>query len=263
MDLGLSDKTVLVLASSRGLGFATAKAFAREGARVMLTSRSEQALARAVAEIVQETGNHDVAYTPADVSRADDIERLFASVEARFGGVDVLINNAGGPPLGTFDSVQEEQWETAHQLTLMSVVRTVRRALPYMRKNQWGRIINFTSSSIRQPLENLILSNTYRAAILGLSKSLAIELAPDNILVNTLAPGRIATERVMELDATKAQQQGVSVAEIARQSQSLIPLGRYGQPDEFAAVAVFLGSAVNSYLTGQAILVDGAMVKAL
>ncbi|MCL6516541.1 SDR family oxidoreductase [Alicyclobacillus sp.] len=263
MDFGVQGKTVLVLASSKGLGFATAKAFAAEGANVMLTSRSEAALREAQARIQQETGNGSVRFCAADVSRAEDIERLFSETEAAFGGVDVLVNNAGGPPPGNFDTVTEEQWVAAHELTLLSVVRATRRALPHMRKNQWGRIVNFTSSSIRQPIDNLILSNTYRAGILGLSKSLAIELAPDNILVNVIGPGRIATDRVAQLDANRARQLGTSVEEVARQSMAQIPLGRYGTPEEFAALALFLGSAANGYITGQAILVDGGMVKSL
>jgi 3-oxoacyl-[acyl-carrier protein] reductase len=263
MDFGVKGKSVLVLASSKGLGYATAKAFAAEGARVMLTSRSEEALRKAQEEIRSATGNPDVAYCVADVAQAEDIERLFAETESIFGGVDVLINNAGGPPPGNFDTIREDQWILAHELTLMSVVRATRRALPHMRRNQWGRIVNFTSSSIRQPIENLILSNTYRAGILGLSKSLAIELAPDNILVNVVGPGRIATDRVAQLDANRARQLGVSIEEVERQSKAQIPLGRYGTPDEFAALALFLGSAANGYITGQAILVDGGMVRNL
>ncbi|MCL6446516.1 MAG: SDR family oxidoreductase [Alicyclobacillus sp.] len=263
MDTGLQGKVVLVNAASRGLGFATAKAFAAEGAHVMLVSRNADALDKAAAAIRQETGNANVAWHAANVAKADDIEELFSATEGRFGGVDVLINNAGGPPSGNFDEIPEAAWYEAFELSLMSVVRCTRRALPHMRSRQWGRIINVASSSIRQPLDDLILSNTYRAAVAGLAKSLAIELGPDNILVNTLGPGRIATERVASIDVTRAQKLGISVEEVRQQRLSQIPLGRYGAPDEFAAIAVFLGSAANGYITGQSILVDGGMVKAL
>jgi 3-oxoacyl-[acyl-carrier protein] reductase len=263
MDYGLQGKTVLVTASSKGLGFATAKLFAAEGANVMISSRSESSLRTAVDEIRHETGNQNVAFCAANLAEHGAIEHLFTETEHVFAGVDILINNAGGPPQGNFDVITDDQWAGAFELTLMSMVRATRRALPHMRRNHWGRILNFTSSSIKQPLDDLILSNTYRAGIVGLSKSLAIELAPDNILVNTLGPGRIATDRITEIDAARSQRMGVSLEEVEQASRALIPLGRYGTPEEFAAMAVFLGSAVNGYVTGQAILVDGGMVKSL
>lgn len=263
MDFGVHGKTVLVTAASKGLGYATAKGFAAEGARVMLSSRNEASLADAVAQITAETGNLEVAYVAADVANPEALERLFAAVEERFGGVDVLVNNAGGPPAGNFDTVAEEQWALAFELSLMSVVRATKRVLPHMRKQQWGRILNFTSSSIKQPLDNLILSNTFRTAVAGLAKSLAIELASDNILVNTLGPGRIATDRVATLDTLRAQTLGTSVEEVRHATEAMIPLGRYGTPDEFAALAVFLGSSANGYITGQSILVDGGLVRSL
>ncbi len=263
MEYGLTGKTVLVTASSKGLGYASAKLFAQEGANVMLSSRSEEALEQAASQIVKETGNQNVAYCAADVSLVSDIERLFDTVESRFGGVDVLINNAGGPPAGNFDSIAEEQWAKAFELSLMSVVRCTKRVLPHMRQNQWGRIVNFASSSIKQPINNLILSNTFRTGVAGLAKSLAIELAPDNILVNTLGPGRIATQRVASLDAIQSQKTGLSIDEVRRKSEAQIPMGRYGVPDEFAQMAVFLGSSANGYITGQSILVDGGLVRSL
>ena len=263
MDYGLHGKVVLVTASSKGLGFATAKGFAVEGARVMLSSRNEEALIQASEIIKRETGNPQVSYVAADVSKEKDIQDVFRAVESTYGGVDILVNNAGGPPAGNFDSIQDAQWGQAFELSLMSVVRATKFALPHMRKNQWGRILNFTSSSIKQPIENLILSNTFRTAVAGLAKSLAIELAPDNILVNTIGPGRIATDRVASLDSIRAKALGKSVEEVKRASEAQIPLGRYGSPDELAALAVFLGSSANGYITGQSILVDGGMVKNL
>lgn len=263
IDYELTDKTVLVTASSKGLGFATAKLFAAEGANVMISSRSETALYEAVARIIHETGNERVAFCQADVSEPDDVARLFDETQRIFTGVDILINNAGGPPQGNFDTTSDDLWLGAFQLTLMSVIRATRHALPYMRAKKWGRIVNFASSSIKQPLDNLILSNTYRAGLVGLGKSLATELAPDHILVNTLGPGRIATDRVATIDATRAHSLGVDVEEVERESKRQIPLGRYGSPDEFAAMAVFLGSPANGYVTGQAIVVDGGLVKSL
>jgi 3-oxoacyl-[acyl-carrier protein] reductase len=263
MDYGLQGKTVLVTAGSKGLGFATAKQFAAEGANVMISSRQELALQRAVEEIKEAHRGAKVHYFVADVSEAQAIESLFDAVKREFGGVDILINNAGGPPPGNFDSVTEEQWLMAHQLSLMSVIRATRQALPHMRSNQWGRIVNFTSSSVKQPIEGLILSNTYRTAVVGLGKSLALELGEDNILVNTLGPGRISTERVASLDKTRAEKLGISVNEVKSGMERQIPLGRYGTADEFAALAVFLGSPANGYITGQTILVDGGMVRSI
>lgn len=169
----------------------------------------------------------------------------------------------GWAAAGNFDAITDEQWANTFNLTLMSAIRATRRALPSMRKNHWGRIVNFASSSIKQPLDNLILSNTYRAGIAGLSKSLAIELAPYNILVNTLEPRRIATDRVAAIDAACAQKLSISIHEVEQASKAQIPMSRYGSPDEFASMAVFLGSAANGYITGQAILVDGGLVKSL
>ncbi|MCL6453763.1 MAG: SDR family oxidoreductase [Alicyclobacillus sp.] len=263
MDLGLTGKVALVAASSGGLGFATAQQFAREGATVVLTSRSADRLEDARRRVVEETGNASVYAFAADVSKGADIDRLFASIEAHVGGVDVLVTNAGGPPPGSFATVTEPQWEAAFQLSLMSVVRLIRGVLPNMQAKRWGRIVNFTSSSIKQPIDNLILSNTFRTAVAGLAKSLALELAPDGILVNTMGPGRIATDRVASLDAGNAERAGVPLDEWIARSQASIPLGRYGRPEEFASLAVYLGSPANGYITGQSILVDGGMVRAL
>ncbi|RIV29305.1 SDR family oxidoreductase [Alicyclobacillaceae bacterium I2511] len=263
MDLKLADKTALVTAASRGLGFATAKAFAGEGARVFLCSRSGPALLHAVERIQNETGNALVYGIVADVSLSADIEELFAQIQAVVPGIDILINNAGGPPAGAFDGVDDELWQRAFSLSLMSVVRLTRLSLPHMRQQMWGRIVNFTSSSVKQPIENLILSNTFRTGVAGLSKSLALELAKYNILVNVLGPGKISTDRVAELDKIRAVHTGESEQQVKHQSESAIPLGRYGSPEEFAAMAVFLGSAANGYITGQTVLVDGGLVRSL
>ena len=262
MDLGLEDKVALVLAASKGLGRAVATELAREGARVMISSRDEDALARTAAEVSEET-NGEIEYHAADITRAEDVQALISRVSDRLGGVDVLVNNTGGPPAGTFDDFDDEGWQSAFELVLLSLIRAVRGVLPSMRERGGGRIVNIASSSVKQPIENLILSNTFRAGIAGLAKSLAIELGPDGILVNTIGPGCISTARSRSMDASKAEALGVSVEEVRGQVEAQIPLGRYGTPEELARVATFLASPANSYVTGQAILVDGGMVRAL
>ena len=262
MDLGFRGKVALVAASSKGLGRATAEQLAEEGARVMLSGRDEDGLRGAAEEISGRTGGGG-GFAAADVSRASDDETLVQRTVERFGPLDSLVTNAGGPPAGGFEGFGDEEWQGAFELNLMSVVRIVRAALPHLRQSAAPRVVNFTSSSIKQPTPNLPLFNVFRAAVLGLSKHLSAELAPDGILVNTLGPGRIATDRLFSLDAGAAERQGVPVEEVRSRSISSIRLGRYGEPEEFARVAAFLASPANTYLTGQAILVDGGMVRAL
>ncbi|HET7578331.1 MAG TPA: SDR family oxidoreductase [Bacillales bacterium] len=263
MDLGLQGKSVVVMAASKGLGRASAQQFAAEGAHVVIASRNEEELRKTQEEIRSETGNDHVAYAVCDITKPEDIQNLVGKAVELNGTVDVLINNAGGPPAGGFDNVNDEQWQKAFELNLLSFVRAVREVLPHMRKQGSGHIINFASSSIKQPIDHLILSNTFRAGIVGLAKSLSQELAKDNILINTVGPGRIATDRVAHLDGVKADKLGVSAEEVKAQSEKGIPMGRYGEPEEFAKTVVFLCSQANTYVTGQSLLVDGGMVKAL
>jgi 3-oxoacyl-[acyl-carrier protein] reductase len=260
MNLGLTDKPVIVCASSAGLGKATALEFAREGARVMLCSRRQAELQRAAADIKADTGN-EAAFTVVDVTKPDDIARLVDATVAAFGGVFALVNNSGGPPAGTFDQFDDSAWQNAFELNLLSYIRTTRAALPHLRKAS-GRIVNFTSSSVKSPIENLILSNPFRTGVLGLTKTLASELGRDGILVNVLGPGRIQTERIEQLDRIRATKLNATVEQVRTDTAKSIPLGRYGTPDEYARMAVFLGSPANTYITGQTILVDGGMVKA-
>lgn len=262
MDLGLEGKVALVMAASKGLGRAVATELAREGARVVISSRDEDALSQTAAEMSEETGG-EVEHRAADITRAEDVQALVSHAADRFGGVDVLVNNTGGPPAGTFDDFDDEGWQAGFELVLLSLIRSVRGVLPSMRERGGGRIVNIASSSVKQPIENLILSNTFRAGIAGLAKSLAIELAPDGILVNTIGPGRISTARSQSMDASQAEARGVPVEEVRGQFEARIPLGRYGTPEELARVAAFLASPANSYVTGQSILVDGGMVRAL
>lgn len=262
MDLQLTGKVALVTAASKGLGWATASQLAAEGARVMISSRGEEELARAAGEIAETTGA-EVEYCAADVSDAGDLKRLLEETQSRLGPVDVLVANAGGPPPGGFEALDDAKWYLAHDLNLMSTVRLIRGVLPHMRQQRWGRIAILTSSSVKQPIENLMLSNTYRVAVVGLAKSLAVEFAPDGVLVNTVGPGRIATDRVATLDAGVAKKTGLSVEEVRARSEKGIPMGRYGTPDEFGRVTAFLVSGANTYTTGQNLLVDGGMVRAI
>jgi 3-oxoacyl-[acyl-carrier protein] reductase len=262
VDLGLNEKVALVAASSKGLGRAVAFALAAEGARVVVSSRDREALSKTAAEIRRATGA-EVHHQAADLTRPDDVKALVAATVERFGGVDALVNNSGGPPAGDFEDFGDDGWQGAFELNLMSMVRCVREVLPHMRERGGGRIVNIASSSIKQPIQRLTLSNTFRAAVAGLAKSLSAELASDGILVNTVGPGRIATDRSAGFDAASAERLGVSVEEARERAEALIPLGRYGESEELARVVVFLASPANSYVTGQAILVDGGMVRAL
>lgn len=261
MELNLKGKTALVVASSQGLGKAIAAQLAEEGANVMLTSRNAEKLQEVQAEL-QQLGEGKVSYFRADITNPEDIKALVQETREQLGKIDILINNAGGPPGGSFDAFDDEDWQKAFELNLLSYIRVIREVLPDLKK-EGGRIINIASSSIKQPIPGLILSNTFRLGIVGLAKSLAEELAPYNILVNTVAPGRIATDRVAFLDQLKADKQGLSREQVEEASKKQIPLGRYGNPEEFAKVVTFLVSDASTYLTGSSFLVDGGMIKSI
>ncbi|SFE93028.1 SDR family oxidoreductase [Alteribacillus iranensis] len=260
MDLKLKDKGVVVLASSKGLGKASALEFAKEGAQVMISGRSRERLKEAAQDITEKSGQ-PVFWEVCDLTKAEEIQGLMEEAKKKMERIDVLVNNTGGPPAGTFDHMADEDWKYGFELVLFSVIRAIRAALPELRKNQ-GRIVNITSSSVKEPLEQLILSNTFRMGIAGLAKTLATELAPDGILINTVGPGRIATDRTRDLDEIKAEKTGRTFEEIRKNNASSIPMGRYGHPEEFAKHVAFLGSGANTYVTGQTVLVEGGMVKA-
>lgn len=262
MDLGLKDKAVLVMASSSGLGKAAATEFCREGAHVMLFSHDEAKLKTAQEEIKAETGN-EPAYTVGDVTVYEDIKKAVANTVTHFGPIYALVNNSGGPPAGTFDSFEDEAWQKAYELNLLSYIRSIREVLPYMRKAGTGRIVNYTSSSVKQVLDNLILSNTFRLGVVGLTKTLSQELGKDGILINVMGPGRIATDRIKYLDSIRAEKIGKTMEDIYQDTIKSIPMGRYGTPEEYGKLTVFLCSEANTYITGQTILVDGGLTKSL
>lgn len=265
MDLGLEGKRVVVLASSKGLGKAIAVQYVQEGAEVLISSRDPEHLLQAAQDIKQTVGgDHPGPHTEVcDVSSKQSIEKLFEAASDKLGGVDILINNAGGPPAGSFMQFKDDDWQDAFEQNLLSFIRASRLAVPQMQDAGGGRIINIASSSIKQPIDGLVLSNTFRTAIAGLSKTLANEYAKDDILVNTVGPGRIETERVESLDEKMATRKGVSVEELKANYDAGIPVGRSGSPEEFAKAVLFLGSFANTYITGQSLLVDGGYVKAL
>jgi 3-oxoacyl-[acyl-carrier protein] reductase len=207
LDLGLEGKVALVTAASKGIGRAVATELAREGGRVVISSRDEENLSQAAGEIRAETGA-EVEYRVADLTNADDIENLISHAVDRFGGVDVLVNNTGGPPAGAFEDNDDGSWQVAFEQILLSLIRCVRGVLPLMRERGGGCIVNVASTSVKQPIENLTLSNTFRTGLAGLAKNLSLELAPDGILVNTLGPGRISTARSESMDASQAESRG-------------------------------------------------------
>lgn len=262
MELGIKGKNALVIASSQGLGKAVATELVKEGANVMITSRHEEKLQQVQQEL-QGLGTGKIAYCVCDITKPTDIESLVKQTHEELGDIHILLNNAGGPPSGGFEEFGDDAWQQAFELNLLSYVRIIRAVLPDMKKHGWGRIGNIASISVKQPIANLILSNTFRNGIAGLSKTLADELGPHNILVNVLAPGQIATDRIEELNKARAEKQGISVEEVEQSTLKNIPLGRLGTPEEFGKTAAFLLSEANSYITGSTILVDGGMARTI
>lgn len=262
MDLGLKGKVALVTAASKGLGKACAMGFAREGASVAISSRDEATLEATAEEIRRATGAQ-VLTVRADVTQEEEIRQLVERTATHFGRIDTLVCNAGGPPGGTFEQISDEQWLAGIHLNLLSVIRLIRAALPYLKESGNGRIINLASSSVKQPIPALIISNTLRLGLQGLVKSCSDEFAPYGILVNTVAPGRFGTDRVRSLDIGRAQRAGITLEEQVAKTEREIALGRYGDPEEFARYVTFLGSPANTYVTGQALLVDGGYTRGL
>lgn len=262
MDLGLKGKVALVAASSRGLGRAVAEELAAEGASLVLCARDAQALAETKDAIILNSGAEVFAVT-ADVVVPSDVKRVFDAGVERFGQIDILVTNAGGPPAGTFENLTTEQWEQAVRLTLFSAIELARQVLPGMKARGWGRILNITSIAVKQPVENLMLSNSLRAGVTGFARTLANEVAATGVTVNNILPGYTRTERVEELAAMMGAKQGITSAEFKARWEQEIPMKRLGEPREFAALAAFLVSERASYITGTSIQVDGGWIRSL
>ncbi len=260
MDLHLQDKRALVTGASRGLGYAVALGLAREGCRVVVNSRDTAQIAAAAEKIAAETGA-PVTGLAGDVTDPAVPARLVAEAVQILGGLDLLVTNAGGPPAGAFESFDETAWQKAIELSFLSHVRLIRAALPHLKQSGAASVLTVTSYSVKQPIPNLVLSNSVRAATVGLTKSLALELGAAGIRFNSILPAWTETERVFELMTFRARQNGTTVEEeMAKQSKDS-PLGRMGKPEEFANAAVFLLSPAASYLTGVMLTVDGGMYK--
>ncbi|MBS7565983.1 SDR family oxidoreductase [Mucilaginibacter sp. Bleaf8] len=251
MDLQLNDKIAVVLASSKGLGKAIATTLAQEGATVIIASRNADELNATASEIKQSTGAQIIAL-PTDVSKAEDAEKLINHVAGQFGRIDILVNNAGGPPFDKFEHFDDEQWQNAFELNLLSFARLSRLALPHMQKAGGGRIINIISGSVKSVLANSVLSTSMRMGVVGMAKLMADELGPYNITVNNVAPGLILTDRVKH-----TLPKDVDPDEALQKRAASIPLGRIGEPKELAALVAFLASAQASYISGTTIPVDG------
>ena len=262
MDLGLRGKVALVSASSKGLGRAIAEELAAEGANLVMCARGEDAL-RQAAESIRKSSGVTVVEVVADVSEQAGIDRVAGTALDKFGKVDVLVTNSGGPPSGAFDSFTPEVWEQATRLLLMSAVGLARAVLPGMKERRWGRILNVTSIAVKQPIDGLMLSNSLRAAVTGFARSLANEVAGQNITVNNILPGYTRTDRVEQLARATGEKTGKSVADALAKWEREIPMGRLGEPREFAALAAFLASERASYITGTSIAVDGGWIRSL
>ena len=262
MDTGLKDKNVLITASSMGIGKAVAELFAEEGCKIAISSRSKENLLSTTSELKEKYGIEPF-WSVCDLNKQKDIENTFNAVSSHFGNIDILVNNCGGPVAGLFQQLEEEDWNNAYEQVLLSTVRFSKLVLPGMMANKWGRIINLTSISVKQPIDNLILSNSLRAGVTGFSKSLSNEIAKFNITVNNVAPGMTLTRRLYELAVVEAKEKGKSHEEILVEMAKRIPLNRLARPEEIASVVVFLASKQASYVTGVTIQVDGGYVKSI
>jgi 3-oxoacyl-[acyl-carrier protein] reductase len=258
MELGLIGKVAMVAGASRGLGFAVAEALAREGARVSIASRNDEAIRAAAARL-----GDGVLASAVDVGSAADIERWTEATRKEFGGVDLLFTNSGGPPAGPALSFDDAQWQQAAELLLFSTLRMVRAVVPLMQPRGGGAILMSTSSSVKEPIQNLGLSTVLRASVSALAKTLAIELAPSKIRVNQIIPGRIDTDRVRQLDQINATKQGISSEQAKEKAMAAIPMGRYGETGEFGMVGAFLLSSAARYMTGATVQVDGGLIRSV
>jgi len=256
MKLGLKGKVAIVGGASQGLGMACAETLAVEGVKLIVCSRNFDRIFQA-ARTIAETYGATVIPIAADLTHQESPDKLVREAVSKFGTVDILVNNTGGPPPGKFDDMDDAAWEDAFRLTLMSAVRMTRAVLPIMKKKNWGRVINLASISVKQPIPNLILSNSLRSAVVGMSKTLASQVASNNILINTIATGSFDTERLRSFFKAQAERTGLTEKEAAAKLSSTIPVGRIGKPEELASLVTFLASERSSYITGTTISVDG------
>jgi 3-oxoacyl-[acyl-carrier protein] reductase len=259
MDLQIKNKVFAVAAASKGLGYGIAQELAKNGATVCIASRTKTDIENAAEKLRKETGA-TIHASVFDASDANSIKSWISEIENSFEQIDGLVVNAGGPPPGQFDDFTDEHWQAAFNLTMMSAVRLIRGALPLLRING-GSILTITSMSVKEPIGQLLLSNVFRSGVTSLVKSLSLELAKDNIRLNNLLPGRIDTDRVKSLDRANAEKTGIPLAEIKSRNEATIPLGRYGEIDEFGKAGAFLLSPASSYITGVSLAVDGGFIK--
>lgn len=262
MDLGIKGKRALVLGGSKGIGRAIATSLAMEGAEVALTGRDSAQIAETASTIRSSNGGRIVPFE-LDLSKPDSIDPFVEKVRSEFGTVDILVLNGGGPPPSQASDVDADFWRKQFDAMVLSGMRIAAQLLPAMRAQKWGRIIAISSTSIREPIQGLAASNALRSAVSGWAKTLAAEVASDQVTVNVLMPGRILTDRTRSFDRFDAESEGISIEEAAARSQSTIPVGRYGSPEEFADVATFIASARASYVTGVALAIDGGLTKSM
>lgn len=256
MDLELDGRAAAVMAASRGLGRAAAEALAAEGASVAICARGEERLKRTADEIQQETGSK-VEPIEADVSRAEDVERFVNEAAERLGGLDVLVTNKGGPPHGRFEDVDDEAWQAGFELVVLSYVRAVRAALPYLKDGDGGSVVSIESTSVKSPIDGLLLSNALRPSVVATSKTLAREHAAEDVRFNVVLPGSMGTDRLEELFEAQADEEGIDIADVRAEWEDAIPAGRLGEPRELGDVICFLASPRASYATGGVYPVDG------
>jgi 3-oxoacyl-[acyl-carrier protein] reductase len=262
VDLGIHGKVALVSASSKGLGRAIAEELAAEGTNLVMCARGADEL-RAAADSIRKSSGVTVVEVAADVSDQRGLDRVAGTALDKFGKVDILVTNSGGPPSGTFESFSAEAWESATRLLLFSAVGLARAVLPGMKERKWGRILNVTSIAVKQPIDGLILSNSLRAAVTGFARTLANEVARFNVTVNNILPGFTRTDRMEQLARQTSERSGVSISDAMAKWEREIPIGRLAEPREFAALAAFLASERASYITGSSIAVDGGWIRSL
>jgi 3-oxoacyl-[acyl-carrier protein] reductase len=262
MELGLKGKVALVTASSKGIGFATARVLAKEGMKVAISSRGAENLEKARDLLSAETGA-EVLAVKADMTLREDLDRLVDTASKKLGGIDVLVYNTGSPKSGTFGELTYADWEEATKLLLLSAVTLTQKVLPHMKSRNWGRLVYITSLTLKQPIASLVLSNTVRLAIAGLSKSLSKELAPHGITSNGIIQGYVRTERMVHLIEERASKTGTTVEEAYKELVKSIPLGRYAEPEEVGHLAAFIASERGSYLTGGMFTVDGGVISSV